>query len=122
MQCSGCREEVNPGEVFEYQGEKLCEDCYLDRVAQPKTCDPWAVYHAKQTAHQGGQELTEDQSRIYELLKESEPLSREDVCARLGMSQDEFARNFATLRHLELASACQVNGEKRFTTFEAATK
>ncbi len=116
MRCQRCNAEINSGEEFRYKDEILCEDCYLDVIAKPQACDPWAVYQAKQTSTQDA-ELTETQRSIYELLKASAPLSEEQICSQLGISKDEFATNFAILRHMELTKACKVQGEKRFTIF-----
>lgn len=117
MNCTRCQEEISQSEAYEYNGQTLCEDCYLDAVAKPKTCDPWAVYQAKQTAEQSPQ-LTETQQRILDLLRTEGPVSKEYICSRLSLDDDAFQTNFASLRHMELARACQIEGQKRFTTFD----
>ncbi|MDZ7759415.1 MAG: hypothetical protein U5L00_04055 [Desulfovermiculus sp.] len=63
MHCKTCQAEISQGEAYEFNGQALCEDCYLDVVAKPKTCDPWAVYQARQTTDQSPQ-LTETQHMI----------------------------------------------------------
>jgi hypothetical protein len=117
MRCSTCSVDIPDKETYEYNGQTLCEDCYLDLIAKPKTCDPWAVYQAKQTASQDPQ-LTETQRDILSILQEEGPVSRKYLCSRLGLDDDQFQTSFAPLRHMELARACQVEGEKRFTTFD----
>jgi len=117
MQCDKCQADIEPNEVYSLHGMTLCEDCYLDQVARPKTCDPWAVYMAKQT---GGDEssLTQLQQSLLEYIQKSWPVSKERICSDLGLTDDDFQTNFSVLRHLELARACQVNGEKRFLPFQ----
>jgi len=117
MICQRCGTKPKTDEAYEFNGQTLCEDCYLDAVAKPKTCDPWAVYQAKQTATQDPQ-LTDDQQRILDLLKAEGPVSKERICSKLNLDDETFQSTFAPLRHMELARACQVDGEKRFTTFD----
>jgi recombinational DNA repair protein (RecF pathway) len=117
MQCAKCHTPLTKDEAY-YDGQDvLCEDCYLDKVAQPKTCDPWAVFHAKNTSD--SQDLTTTQEQLLNLLRNNPPLSEHTICQRLGLNQDDFLNNFATLRHMELAKACQINGQKYFTLFDA---
>lgn len=117
MQCDKCRTTIEWEEAYSWNDMTLCEDCYLDQVAQPKTCDPWAVYMAKQT---GGDKssLTQLQQRLLDYIQENWPVSKEWICSDLGLNDDDFQTNFSVLRHLELARACQVNGEKRFLPFQ----
>lgn len=105
MQCDKCQADIEPNEVYSLHGMTLCEDCYLDQVARPKTCDPWAVYMAKQT---GGDEssLTQLQQSLLEYIQKSWPVSKERICSDLGLTDDDFQTNFSVLRHLELARAC----------------
>ena len=117
MQCETCQAKIPQGEAYEYNGQTLCEDCYLDAVAKPKTCDPWAVYQARQTVAQNPQ-LTETQQQILNLLRTEGPVSKEHICSTLNLDDDGFQTNFAPLRHMELARACQIEGQKRFTTFD----
>ena len=117
MQCDKCRASVADDEVYTLNTMRLCEDCYLDHVARPKTCDPWAVYMAKQT---GGDKdsLTDLQQRLLDYIQQNWPVSKEQICRDLGLNDDDFQTNFSVLRHVELARACQVNGEKRFLPFQ----
>ena len=52
-----------------YRGQVLCEDCYVDAVSLPKTCDAAAVRSTKLTKKFAGQEgtggLIELQKEIY---------------------------------------------------------
>lgn len=120
MKCEKCNTELSPKETYEHAGRKLCEDCYLEAVAQPKACDPWAVYLAKKSKDKQPS-LTQIQQKILDTLEEKGPLTQEEICDRLGIDNTEFQNNLATLRHLELARGCLVNGEKRFTLFQDTT-
>jgi hypothetical protein len=103
MQCARCSARIPEGEEYRVQGQTVCEDCYLDAVASPKTCDPWAVYSATNLQKDGGVELTSTQRDILEELERSGPLTPQQLSSNLGLNEDELQRNFATLRHLELA-------------------
>lgn len=116
MKCAGCGNAIPSGEAREHAGRTLCEDCYLDAVATPRACDPWAVYSAGKMAS-GGHTLTADQQGIYDLLKTRGPLSLAQICGELGMTEETFRSNFATLRHMELAKAGKVEGEVRYCLF-----
>jgi len=117
MKCEKCATEITLGDSYEHSGQTLCEDCYLDIVATPKTCDPWAVYSAKKTMSQD-MILTEEQQKIFDLIKTKGPLTVEQICADLGFSEKVFRSNFATLRHMELAKGCKVKGQVCYTLFD----
>ena len=120
MQCAKCKASLESQEVYTYGEQSLCEDCYLDIVAKPQACDPWAVYSAQNTSTQES-DLTSVQRTILHILRDNEPLSQDEICSRAGIDSQEFATNFAVLRHLGLGRACQVDGGKRFTIFENQT-
>lgn len=121
MKCKKCETEISPDNSYEHLGQTLCEDCYLDIVATPKTCDPWAVYSAKNTMSQGTI-LTADQQKIIDLIKTKGPLSVDQICAELGISEEEFLRNLATLRHMELAKGRKVEGRICYVLFDDPSK
>jgi hypothetical protein len=102
--CGKCGAVIEASETYEFAGEALCEDCYLEQRIKPVTCDPWAVYAAKRTKGTVPQ-LTEIQQRILDLIKTAGPLEASGICMRLGISETQFQNNFATLRHMELAKA-----------------
>ncbi len=118
MQCDRCKEEVDQNEVFKTQDMNLCEDCYLDMMARPKTCDPWAVFQAKQTAGQNPS-LTQQQQDLLDFIRENWPVTEEQICKQLNMDSDEFRTNFSILRHMELARGCKVNEKVCFAPFNA---
>jgi hypothetical protein len=116
MICGKCRAEVSGQNGHEHAGRTLCEDCYIDVVSAPKTCDPWAVYSATRTVAKG-ESLTPDQCRIVDLLKSKGPLSVEQICAELSLEENDFRSNFSTLRHMELAQACKKDGRVVYLPF-----
>jgi len=116
MKCDKCAVEVSSEEKFEHSGQTLCEDCYLDIVTIPKTCDPWAVHAAKSTSFQGDG-LTAEQQEILDLIKKNGPLTVEEICTKLSISSNEFNRNFATLRHMELARGFKKDDQVYYTLF-----
>lgn len=117
MKCEKCGSEIPADEIREHSGRTLCEDCYLEIMVTPKTCDPWAVHSAKNTMMQGTV-LTEDQARILDLIKAQGPLSLDRILSNLRMPDEIFRRNFATLRHMELAKACKMEGQVCYTLFD----
>ena len=116
MKCEKCPATIDPGESFQHAGQTLCEDCYMDVMTAPKACDPWAVHTAKDLA---GKEftLTPGQQKILDLITNDGPLTAEEICKQLAINNDDFHRNFATLRHMELARGLKDGEEVRFTLF-----
>ena len=116
MRCDKCRAEVSAEEKFEHSGHTLCEDCYLDIVTIPKTCDPWAVHSAKSTP-QLSDGLTAEQQELFDLIQKSGPLTVEEICTELSIDSNEFRRNFAILRHMELARGFKKGDQVYYTLF-----
>lgn len=116
MLCTKCGQTIPEGEEYRFQEQVLCEDCYLDYVSQPKTCDPWAVYTAK-NMNQSQQELTDIQRNILDTLQNKGPLTFEQLCSELNMESTEVQRNFASLRHMELTRGFNKNGVVYLTLF-----
>lgn len=117
MKCEKCGSEIAPDELYEYAGQKLCEDCYLAKVATPKVCDPWAVHSAK-IASKDRILLTPLQERILNLIKEKGPLTAEEICNYLNINENEFRSNFAPLRHMELAKAFKKEDKVYYDLFK----
>ena len=115
-QCEKCGASVEASETYEFAGESLCEDCYLEQRIKPVTCDPWAVYGARNTKGQAAQ-LTDVQSRILNLIKTEGPLEAPRICRDLGISEAQFQNNFATLRHMELARGSKDGDKVLYTPF-----
>ena len=116
MKCERCPATIDPEESFQHAGQTLCEDCYMDVMTAPKACDPWAVHTAKDLVGKE-LELTPIQKKILELITNNGPLTAEEICKQLAISEDDFKRNFATLRHMELARGFKDGEEVRFTLF-----
>jgi hypothetical protein len=108
--CAKCSASIQGTETYEFAGESLCEDCYLEQKVKPITCDPWAVYTARDSSGKARQ-LTDLQGRILNLLKEKGPLQAIEIFSHLGISEAQFQNNFATLRHMERARGFK-DGEK----------
>ena len=110
MRCDKCRENIQEGEERGLHGRTLCEDCYMDTLSPPKTCDPWAVHSAKSfskgtfyDAH-----VTETQSNILKILKETGGVEPGIIIERLQIKPSDLEREIAALRHME-----KVRGELR---------
>jgi hypothetical protein len=114
--CEKCGGSIEAEEAYEFAGESLCEDCYLEKRAKPVTCDPWAVYGARNTKGQAPQ-LTDIQGRILDLIKTDGPLDASEICGRLGISEAQFQNNFSTLRHMELAKGFKDGDKICYTLF-----
>lgn len=115
MICSKCHEEIPEGEEMNFMGNVLCEDCYVDAVSMPRTCDVAAVYNAKlarkQAGHKGSEGLTELQKDIYEYVKVNGKVTPEDLANKFQLSPSELQRQFTTLRHCELLKGTKIDGE-----------
>ena len=116
MKCDKCGAKVSAEEKFEHSGQTLCEDCYLDIVTIPKTCDPWAVHSAKDTTLISDG-LTTEQQKILDLIEKSGPLTAEEICTALSINSNELRRNFSTLRHMELARGFKKGDQVYYTLF-----
>jgi len=110
VKCDKCKEDISEKEERELHGQTLCEDCYMDALSPAKACDPWAVFTAKSFSKEGGAtlELTETQSRILAILKETCGAEPEIISERLQINPSDLEREIATLRHME-----KVRGELR---------
>ena len=117
MICTRCNAKISRQEEHKHAGRTLCEDCYIDAVSAPKTCDPWAVYTATRTDSKG-ESLTPKQQRILSLIKAQGPLALEQICNELSIDEQEFRTNFSTLRHMELAQACKKEGLVFYIPFQ----
>ena len=51
-------------------------------------------------------------------IKERGPMTGEEVCKDLHISEEEFKIHFTTLRHMERVGASKTGNEIRYTTFE----
>jgi len=111
MRCQRCHREIPDGEGYQYLGETLCEDCYIDMRAPLKACDPWAVYSATRLREtsglRGAEGLTLLQQAIYEFVRSKGRVTREDVMENFSLSSSELQAQLAVLRHCELVRGCK---------------
>jgi len=114
MQCDRCKKTIEKGEEMEFQGQTLCEDCYMDRLSPLRMCDPWAVYTAKSFSDETGakQLLTEKQKKILELLEETGGAELEFLVDKLIINPSDLEREIAALRHMEKIRASLRDGKK----------
>jgi hypothetical protein len=103
MKCDRCKENIEEGEERELHGQTFCEDCFIDALSPAKACDPWAVYSAKSFSKEDGSdvELTETQSKILQILKETKGAEPRIISERLQIKPSDLEREIATLRHME---------------------
>ena len=112
-QCSKCLKTLAKIVWYEYQGKVFCEDCYMDILSPPKACDPWAV-HSAQTFLKGKDKLstlTPLQVRIVDYIRGKGEAAMEEIVTNLNLTEEEFRREFASLRHMEVLRATK-KGEK----------
>jgi hypothetical protein len=106
--CQKCGTGIEPGEMHEYAGRQLCEDCYMEALSPVRTCDPWAVHTAKSLKDlPGGHDLSPKQQQLYDLVKERGEIPIPEAAAALDLTEDELRREFAALRHMEKLRACK---------------
>lgn len=121
MQCKRCGREISPDEGYEYGGETLCEDCYLDSRYPVKGCDPWAVYSATRSREvlglEGPEGLTEQQQAIYQSIRLKGKATAEQLSENFHISQSELQRQLAILRHCELIKGRKESGEVYLVPF-----
>ena len=114
MICERCEEEIPEGEKCEHMGQVLCEDCYIEAIEPPRTCDVAAVYSAKLARKMAGQEgtdgLTDLQKDIYNYIKQEGPVTHEQIMKKYSLAKWQLEKNFATLRHCELVRGFREKG------------
>lgn len=116
MKCQQCGAAMEPDEAREFDGKDICEDCYIDALTPAKSCDPWATYTASRL---DTQELSPGQEAILACIDQKGEATLEELLAYTGLDEKDLIREFASLRHMELASAAQRPGnQKVFVRFE----
>jgi DNA-directed RNA polymerase subunit RPC12/RpoP len=113
LQCTRCGKEIEKQQAYEYHGNLFCEDCYMDILSPPKACDPWAVYSA-QTFLKGREKLsalTPLQVEIVDYIKKKGGATPEEIVTNLNLTEEEFRREFATLRHMEVLRGTKKDGK-----------
>ena len=116
--CAKCGAAVDAGEVKEFRGKELCEDCYMDALTPTVVCDPWAVHTAKSLKDvPGGHDLTPTQQQLFNLVKERGEVPMAEAAAHLGLNEEDLRREFAPLRHMEKLRACKKDDIIHLTLF-----
>ena len=121
MLCPKCHIEIPAGEEISFRGQTICEDCYVELLEPPRSCDVAAVHSAKASRIAAGQTgtdgLTDLQKDIYTYIKTAGPVTHDQVLQQLGISRLQLEKNFATLRHCELLRAFRENGQVLLTVW-----
>lgn len=113
-QKENCWAEIEEGEERDFHGQLLCEDCYMDALSPPRTCDPWAVRSASffkdlgDTTEHGGSL----QQKILDLIQKSGGLSQGELADKLSARPGDIEREIAALRHMEKIRAAMQDGKK----------
>jgi hypothetical protein len=93
----------------------------MDILSPPKACDPWAVYAAK-CSLQGNDKfsaLTPGQRRIVDYVRAKGEVTVEEVTGHLSLTEEEFKREFAVLRHMEVLKGLKKGPIVMYTLFDA---
>ena len=122
VKCKRCGREISEKDQYEYLGETLCEDCYIDIRYPAKACDPWAVYTATRSREtlglKGAEGLTELQRAIYEFVKSNGKVTREDLMKNFNLVETECQRHLVILRHCELVRGTKEDGRIYLVPFD----
>jgi DNA-binding CsgD family transcriptional regulator len=122
VKCNRCGYEIPFGEEYEYYGQILCEDCYIDIRYPTKGCDPWAVYSANRSRQREGLKgtdgLTERQREIYDFIRRSGKVTREELIENLNLTESEVQTHLAILRHCELVKGSKEGMRIYFVPFD----
>ena len=123
MVCEKCGAKIPQGAAFNHGGRNYCEDCYLEAVSVPKTCDPLAVRSARISRDKFGQKGTEGllpvQQEIYKYLQEQGRATREQIAAKFNLDQKELEKHTAVLRHCELVRGMKEGSKVYMTLMDA---
>jgi len=122
IKCSKCRGKVEEEDFYHHQGQRVCEDCYMELLQRPKTCDVAAVQMAKKHRQKTGQTGTEGlldiQKKIYNFILESEKATRQEIMAALNISELELDKQIAILRHCELVKGRKEGSQVYMVPFD----
>ena len=120
MQCERCSADIAEGDDRQYQGQTICEDCYMVKLSPAKACEPWAVFTAQSFAkHQEFEsQLTARQQQILETLRKDGPSEPGAISKRLQISDADLEREIATLRHMEKLRGELKDGKRMIRIFD----
>ena len=118
--CERCAKEIKEDQGYEHCGKSYCEDCYMNILSPPRACDPWAVYVARSSLQGKDKlsELTSLQRSIVDYVRAKGEVTAKEVTEQLGMTEDEFRREFAALRHMEVLRGTKRDSMVRYTLFD----
>ncbi len=121
LACEKCGKKVEEQERHEHLGGSYCDDCYMDILSPPKACDPWAVYAAKCSLRDNDKfsSLTPPQRRIVDYIRAKGEVTVEEVTEHLSLTGEEFKREFAVLRHMEVLKGLKKGATVVYTLFDA---
>lgn len=115
--CHRCRKPLEEAEARTHAGETLCEDCYMDVLSPPRTCDPWAVFTASRLKEQ---RLSPCGEKIVGRVRLEPRPTFEELMQITGLEAKALEREIAALRHAELIKAVMLpGGEKGFAPFQS---
>ncbi len=118
-QCVKCGQGMEKDQSYEYRGNAYCEDCYMDILSPPKACDPWAVHSARTfRSEENRLVLTSRQEKIVAFIKEKKEATVEEILTAAAVSEGEWKREFAALRHMEVLKAMKKGGLVIYTLFD----
>jgi DNA-directed RNA polymerase subunit RPC12/RpoP len=118
-QCAKCNKGIVKQQGYEYRGALFCEDCYMNILSPPKTCDPWAV-HSAQTFLKGKDKLSSlmaSQIEIVNYIKKKKEATIEEIITDHHLTEEDFRREFAVLRHMEVLKAKKKGGRIFYVLF-----
>ena len=117
--CQNCGQQITQKESLKWEGQVLCEDCYIEASHRIRACDPWAVHSARQFRKMSGIEaaegLTQQQRAIYEFIKSKGKVTIEELSSTFHLPYQEAENQIAILRHCELIKG-QQEGDKIYIT------
>ncbi len=120
--CARCQGEIPDEDVYYHQDQQVCEDCYMEVLQRPKTCDVTAVQMAKKhrqaTGQTGTEGLLDIQKKIYDYIKENEKATRQQVMEALDISELELDKQIAVLRHCELVKGRKEGSQVYLVPFD----
>lgn len=121
MKCSRCGDPIAPGDEMDYNGQALCEDCYMRALSPARACDPWAVRSAQVLTQIDARyaDLSETQTAILRALEETGGLEAALLADRLQMQLPDLERELATLRHMEKVRGALRAGRKIVCLWES---
>ena len=113
MNCTNFNITIPKGEDREHKNKIFCEDCYMDVMSPPKSCDPWATFNAKSFALNNPKVvLTDNQKKIMNVLEETGGTDPTVLIERLRgqVSPEDGERECATLNRMGKISIKNTDG------------